>query len=133
MRFLSVALAAALAVPAVLANLGPAKAGLFTPDASAFTPVNTQSAGGSERCLWGGTTGEKTMNGYRAEVSTQVPSASMVFGDWSQIIIGEWMALEVAINPYANFAAGITGVRGWATVDVGVRQAGAFSIATSIS
>lgn len=83
--------------------------------------------------VWGGTNLEKTLNGYRAEVSTQVPSANMLFGDWSQIVIAEWGALEIAINPYASFTAGITGIRGWATVDIGVRQAGAFSLATSIT
>lgn len=83
--------------------------------------------------VWGGTNLEKTLNGYRAEVSTQVPAANMLFGDWSQIVIAEWGALEIAINPYAGFTAGITGIRGWATVDIGVRQAGAFSLATSIT
>ena len=38
--------------------------------------------------VWGGTNNERTLNGYRAEVSTQIPAADMLFGDWSQIIIG---------------------------------------------
>lgn len=83
--------------------------------------------------VWGGTNLEKTLNGYRAEVSTQVPAANMLFGDWSQIVIAEWGTLEIAINPYAGFTSGITGIRGWATVDIGVRQAGAFSLATAIT
>lgn len=83
--------------------------------------------------VWGGQTGEKTLNGYRAEVSTQVPSANMLFGDWSQIVIAEWGVLELALNPYANFPAGIVGIRAFQTCDVGVRQAGAFSLATTIT
>lgn len=83
--------------------------------------------------VWGGTNNEKTLNGYRAEVSTQVPSANMLFGDWSQIVIGEWGVLEIAMNPYANFPAGIVGIRAFQTVDIGVRQAGAFSLATTIT
>ena len=83
--------------------------------------------------VWGGTNADKNLNGYRAEVSTQVPSANMLFGDWSNIVIAEWGVLEIAVNPYANFAAGITGIRGWATVDIGVRQAAAFSLATTIT
>lgn len=83
--------------------------------------------------VWGGTNADKNLNGYRAEVSTQVPAANMLFGDWSNIVIAEWGTLEIAVNPYANFAAGITGIRGWATVDIGVRQAAAFSLATGIS
>lgn len=83
--------------------------------------------------VWGGTTADNRLNGYRAEVSTQVPSATMLFGDFSQIVIGEWGTLEISANPYANFPAGITGIRAWVTVDVGVRQAGAFSAASSIT
>lgn len=83
--------------------------------------------------VWGGQTGEKTLNGYRAEVSTQVPAANMLFGDWSQIVIAEWGVLELALNPYANFPAGIVGVRAFQTCDVGVRQSGAFSLATTIT
>jgi hypothetical protein len=41
--------------------------------------------------------------------------------------------LELAMNPYANFAAGITGIRAMQSVDVGIRQAAAFSRATSIT
>lgn len=83
--------------------------------------------------IWGGATGENAMNGYRADVSTNVPAATMVFGDWSQVVVGEWGALELAVNPYANFPAGIIGYRGWVTIDVAVRQPTAFSVATSIS
>jgi len=41
--------------------------------------------------------------------------------------------LEFALNPYANFTAAITGIRAIQSVDVGVRQAAAFSRATSIT
>lgn len=37
------------------------------------------------------------------------------------------------MNPYASFATGITGIRAMQTVDVGIRQAAAFSRATSIT
>lgn len=83
--------------------------------------------------VWGGTTADNRLNGYRAEVTTQMPTATMLFGDFSQILIGEWGVLELAANPYANFAAGITGIRAWITTDIGVRQAGAFSAASSIT
>lgn len=83
--------------------------------------------------VWGGMNGEKSLNGYRAEVSTQVPSANMLFGDFSQIVVAEWGVLELALNPYANFPAGIIGLRAFQTCDVGVRQAGAFSLAATIT
>jgi hypothetical protein len=39
-----------------------------------------------------------------------MPAATAIFGDFSQVIFAEWGALELAANPYANFAAGITGI-----------------------
>jgi HK97 family phage major capsid protein len=83
--------------------------------------------------LWGGSVSDGLIDGYLAASSTIVPAATMIFGDFSQVIIGNWGTLELEVNPYANFAAGIIGVRAWATVDVAIRQAGAFSVASSIT
>lgn len=83
--------------------------------------------------IWEGGVLDGTMEGFRARSTNQVTAASMIFGDFSQVVIGEWGMLEVALNPYANFAAAISGIRAIQTVDVGVRQAGAFSRATSIT
>ena len=83
--------------------------------------------------LWQGNILDGTIEGFKASSTLQMPSATMVFGDWSQIVIGEWGSLEIALNPYANFAAAITGIRAIQTCDVGVRIAGAFSVATSIT
>jgi len=49
------------------------------------------------------------------------------------VIIGEWGTLELAVNPVANFAAGIVGIRAFQSIDVGIRYAGAFARATSIT
>lgn len=83
--------------------------------------------------LWQGNLLDGTIEGFRAGATLQMAASSMLFGDFSQIVIGEWGMLEIAMNPYANFTAAITGIRAIQTVDVGVRQAGAFSLATSIT
>lgn len=83
--------------------------------------------------LWDGSVLDARMAGFRAMSSTQVPAATAIFGDWSQLVIGEWGALEVEVNPYANFAAGIYGIRAFYTVDVAVRYAASFSVASSIT
>ena len=57
----------------------------------------------------------------------------MIFGDWSQAVVGEWGVLEVSLNEQANFPMGVVGFRAFYTMDVGVRYAGAFSVATSIT
>jgi HK97 family phage major capsid protein len=83
--------------------------------------------------VWGGVVGDSMVNGYQGLVTTQLPAASMLFGDFSQIVIGEWGTLEISLNPFANFAAGIIGIRSWVSVDVGIRQPTAFSAATTIT
>jgi hypothetical protein len=57
----------------------------------------------------------------------------MYFGDWAKMVVAEWGVLEVETHPFANFPAGIIGVRAMYSVDVGVRYPAAFSRADSIS
>jgi HK97 family phage major capsid protein/HK97 family phage prohead protease len=83
--------------------------------------------------LWEGQLLDGTVDGYRAIASNQVPAANILFGDFGTVIVGEWSVLELEINPYANFQAGIVGVRAIYTVDIGVRYPSAFSLATSVT
>lgn len=83
--------------------------------------------------LWQGNVLDGNVMGFRATTTTQVTAASMVFGDFSNVVIGEWGFLEIALNPYASFAAAITGIRAIQTVDVAIRQAAAFSRAITIT
>lgn len=83
--------------------------------------------------LWDGSLLDADVCGFRGMSSAQMAAASMIFGDWSQLVIAEWGSLAIEVNPYANFQAGIVGVRALYAVDVGVRVPGAFSVATSIT
>lgn len=83
--------------------------------------------------LWEGSTLDGTVVGFRAMSSNQCPASHLIFGDWSQIIVGEWGSLELVVNPYADFPAGIIGVRAMHSIDVGVRHPAAFSVATSVT
>lgn len=83
--------------------------------------------------LWQGNILDGTVSGFRAATSTNVPAATMIFGDFSQVILADWSVIELDVNPYANFPAGIIGVRAFKTCDVGVRIPGAFSAASSIT
>lgn len=83
--------------------------------------------------IWQGNILDGEIEGFKAMSSMQLTAASMLFGDFSQIVIGEWGMLEIALNPYANFTAAITGIRAIQTCDIGVRIPGAFSLATSIT
>lgn len=104
-----------------------------TPSVAGLLKGRARISSTDSKTLWEGNVLDGTVDGFRATSSTQLTAASMVFGDFSQVVIGEWGMLEIALNPYANFAAAITGIRAIQSVDVGIRQAAAFSRATSIT
>lgn len=87
---------------------------------------------GTER-LWKGNIWNGSLFDFPAMTSNQLTAASMIFGDWLEVVVGEWGVLEVEVNPYANFQAGVIGVRAIYSMDVGVRRPFAFSRATSIT
>jgi HK97 family phage major capsid protein/HK97 family phage prohead protease len=83
--------------------------------------------------LWDGSILDANACGFRGMSSAQMTAAAMVFGDWSQLVMAEWGSLAIEVNPFANFQAGLIGVRALYAMDVGVRVPGAFSVATSIT
>ncbi len=102
----------------------PAVAGLL---------MQRQRFASTDSPIWQGTVRDGTCAGYPGRASTIVTAATMTFGDWTQLIMAMWGDLEIARNDAANFPAGIVGIRGFLSADIGVRQAGAFSTATSIT
>jgi HK97 family phage major capsid protein len=131
-----------LAAPGVLefqsdvaaSNVMPLRGGyVTTPAVAALLMVRPElPTTGTER-LWKGNVWDGQMFGFPAMSSNQLTAASMLFGDWQEVVVGEWGVLEVEVNPYANFQAGIIGVRAMYSMDVGVRRPFAFSRATSIT
>lgn len=87
----------------------------------------------TDTALWNGSIADGQVAGFRAMTATFMPANNVLFLDPTQIIIGEWGALELEVNPYANFAAGITGIRAWWTVDLALRQPGAATLSTDFT
>ena len=83
--------------------------------------------------LWVGNILDGTVCGFRGMTSAQVSSGYILFGDWAQVVIAEWGSLAIEVNPYANFQAGLVGVRGLYAMDIGLRVPGAFSVASSVT
>lgn len=92
--------------------------------------------------VWtGGREGE--MNGYPAHVSNQVPSDltkgtgtglhAILFGVFSQLMIGEWGVLEVQVDPYTRADEGEVVLRTFQMVGLAVRHAQAFAAITDAS
>jgi HK97 family phage major capsid protein len=120
-------------VLAANALVNPASAGYVSTPAVAALLAGRSRFTNTDTPLWQGNLSDGDVAGFRAMTSTQIAAGRMLFGDFSQLVIGEWGALELDVNPYANFPAGITGVRAFYTVDIGVRYAAAFSYSTAIT
>ncbi|MFD2451791.1 phage major capsid family protein [Ideonella paludis] len=56
--------------------------------------------------------------------------SELIFGNWLELLIAEWGALEIAINPYDStlFKSGDVVIRAIQTADVGVRHGASFSV-----
>ena len=106
----------------------------------------TAKVTGQDVFLWTDSPTEKGMgmiNGYGAAVSNQVPSngtkgtgtnlSSIIFGDFSQLLIGEWGVLEIMPNPYGQgYPSGSVQIRTMVTVDVVPRRPEYFAVITDV-
>lgn len=114
--------------------------GITEPDAGAFViaPDAARILRGRERATGSGMILEANqLAGYPAHATKSTPNGSLVFGDWSQVVLLEWGVLELGVDPYgANstlFKAGLVGVRTIWTCDLIVLHAEAFCKATAIT
>ncbi|MGE0766832.1 MAG: phage major capsid protein [Hyphomicrobiaceae bacterium] len=82
--------------------------------------------------------------GYAAALTNALPGnpntspatpATMIFGDWSQLLIGRWSGVDLLLNPYEStaYAKGRVIVRAMQDIDVQVRHPEAFSFAEDVS
>ena len=69
------------------------------------------------------------MNGYPCLVTEQVPAQHLIFGNWAELILALWGALDVFGDPYTLGDQGGLVLRGFQDADVGVRHAASFSVA----
>jgi HK97 family phage major capsid protein len=79
---------------------------------------------------------DNKMIGYDYNLITnQVDAGDLLFGIWSQMIVGYWNQVEIAANPFGadEFAAGDVLVRALQALDVFVANPGAFSIAEGVN
>lgn len=82
--------------------------------------------------------GATPLNGYNCAVSNQVPSnlikgssgsvcSAILFGNWSDLIIGMWGGLDLMVDPYTNSTSGTVRIVALQDVDVAVRNAVSFA------
>ena len=88
---------------------------------------------GTDSPLWRGAIHEGEIEGVRAFSTKQMPTASMLYGDFSSVIVVEWGVLALEVNPFSDFKAGIVGVRGLWSIDVLVLHPASFTLISSIT
>jgi HK97 family phage major capsid protein len=80
-----------------------------------------------------------SINGYPVLRTNQVPgnltkgtsvgiASALIFGNWNDLLIGEWGVLEILPNPYGTgYAAGTIQIRAMQTLDIQVRHPESFA------
>ena len=68
-----------------------------------------------------------TLNGHRTEVSNQIIDGDIFFGNWADLLWGQWGGLDVLIDPYTLSGRGNTRVIAFLTNDFAVRHPESFS------
>lgn len=77
------------------------------------------------------------LNGYNAGVSTQVPNdltkgtgtdlSAIIFGNWRDLLLGQWGGIEFLVNPYSRDTEGLIRLNAWTFYDVLIRRAQSFA------
>jgi hypothetical protein len=80
---------------------------------------------------------DNTPYGYRGEFSNQAPSGltkggnsdchAIIFGNWRDLLIGEWGVLELIVDPYRLKKQGVIEVTSFLMVDVALRYPVSFA------
>ncbi len=76
--------------------------------------------------------------GYRAEASTNVPSnltkgtstticSAIIFGNWQELLIGQWNALDIIVDPYRLKKQGMIELTSYVSLDIAVRHGASFA------
>lgn len=106
----------------------PESAGYLTTPEVRERAKLTEEASGAR--LWQ----DGTMNDHQAEATNQLAKDlgagsdehAMVYGIWSELVVGEWGAIKVLANPYTLAAKGLVQVTGFYLADVAARHPESF-------
>lgn len=102
--------------------------GYVTTAALASTLKQTEIVSTTGQMIW--TTrgeGEGIMNGYRSLVSNIVPAGYVLFGNWSDLIIGMWSGYDFTVDPYTRASYGDIVINLLLDCDVAVRHGESFA------
>lgn len=98
--------------------------------------LKTTSKAGSEAVFVMGE--DNRLNGYNTAVTTQVPGnltkgtgtnlSALIFGNWSDLVIGQWGGLDLFANPYTKSKNGIVEMQVTSFNDIALRRENSFAV-----
>jgi HK97 family phage major capsid protein len=123
------------------ANADVGQLAFLTNPATKSRLLSTEKATGFPVYLWEfGSNGQGMMAGYRAFATSNVPAtlgvgnnkSAIIFGNWADLIIGQWGPLDILSDPYTDMNKGAVRVRAFMDVDIGIRHAASFAVAQDV-
>ena len=113
--------------------LAPGCSYVTTPAVAAILAATVKYSNTNSPLWEGGILESSNVCGFRGFATNQITAGYAIFGDFSQVIIGEWGVLELVVDPYTQSKNGVIQVTAFQSIDVGLRYPAAFSVATSVT
>ena len=85
---------------------------------------NTTEDAGSGQFVW---KSDNTLNGYDAQVSSQITSGDVFFGNFADVIVASWGGLSVQLDPFTGGRAGTIRVNVLQDADIAIRHLESFA------
>lgn len=114
------------------AIINPLAQGYVGPPSVAALAAGRQQFPGVDSPLWQGSIAQGMVVGVPAMSSKSMPASSLLFGDFSQLMLVEFGPLQIAVN-HADFNKATVAIRALWMVDVIVLEPKAFTLATGVS
>lgn len=93
--------------------------------------MTTEIVAGSGRFIADAADPEKIL-GFRASYTSNVPEDVAIFGNWADLLIGQWGGIEVIVDPYSNADSGYVRMAVHSFWDFGVRRPKSFAAYTGL-
>jgi HK97 family phage major capsid protein len=108
-----------------------------TPGMAGKLAQTVVAASTDTRMIWDGKLDMGTLAGYAARASNQVSATlgggsehGLIFGNWSDVLVGMWGALELVVDPYSLKKQGMIEVTSFQLCDIALRHPQSFCKAT---
>jgi hypothetical protein len=113
---------------------------MTTPGMAGKLAQTLMASSAGSNMIWEGSLAQGRLAGFNAFATNQVRSDmgagsehGLIFGNWAELIIGQWGALDVLVDPYTNADRGRVRITSFMTVDIGIRHGASFTKATGAS